>query len=232
MVFGDAAGIIKSIIDIGAAVIKGRKQKAQLGRRDQPVRLAAVKPVVMRVIAQSRLGHFDRADAAKNVGKHLRRGVVLPLPVLRPVGHVVGVVGQQDQVIPLDRKGADHLLIKGLHRLFILEGGTPQRHQQPVLVAAGDLSGGKFHIDQVFPQCTRQGALEQRQNPLRLLLRRYGERLLKLRNNLPLLVDITCPYLCDVAFVRTKTPADLRNFFFVHRVLFLLLFHQPCSPLD
>ena len=158
--------------------------------------------------------------------------VVQHRAVLRLERHIVFLVCEQDQIIFLEMHRTDDRPEQLCPRFLVLKLRIAELHQQPVLVAAGDLSGGKFHIDQGFPQCTRQGALEQRQNPLRLLLRRYGERLLKLRNNLPLLVDITCPYLCDVAFVRTKTPADLRNFFFVHRVLFLLLFHQPCSPLD
>ena len=62
-------------------------------------------------------------------------------------GHVVGVRGQQKQVIALHFEGIDDLLIEGLHALLHLQLGVAHGGEQMVLLAVHHLIGPKLDLD-------------------------------------------------------------------------------------
>ena len=87
------AGVKKRIVDVGAAVIKGREQKAQL-RRSNCLTGGTMKLVISGEIAQFRFSRFNRADRTQNIGKDLIRflgshGVAIS------TGYIVAVACQQ-----------------------------------------------------------------------------------------------------------------------------------------
>ena len=107
----------------------------------------------------------------------------------------------------------------------------PQGHEQLVLLPFRHLAGGKFDVHQVLPQGARQGALEDAQEFLALLLAHQGQGLVELGHDLSQLVDIAAPHMGDAGLIGAKTAADLRNFFFVHGVLhFQSGFQAAVSP--
>lgn len=126
VVLPDVPGVVEGIIEVGGALVKGGEEEACLRRRDDPVRLQVVEGIFIDKVAQGGLGQLHRADGAQDVGEHLVGGVVHPLPVFGPVGDVVGVVSQEDEIVPLQGEGGDDPLEQGLHGLFVRQGGAPQ----------------------------------------------------------------------------------------------------------
>ena len=113
---------------------------------------AVVKLVFTGTITQFQLAVFHRADAADDVGEHLVRGICLGLAVLGPVWHIIGIMGQQDQVVAIPHiQGFYDLLIKGLPDFPIFQPGVPKRHEQSVFVAVHHLVCGEYNVNQIFP---------------------------------------------------------------------------------
>ena len=71
---------------------------------------------------------------------------------IRPLErHVIGIVGQQDQVVAaVHVQRLDDRIVKRLAHGRVLELAVPQRHQQLVLGAVHHLLGGEHDVDQVF----------------------------------------------------------------------------------
>ena len=151
MQFSLFAGVKKRIVDVGAAVIKGREQKAQL-RRSNCLTGGTMKLVISGEIAQFRFSRFNRADRTQNIGKDLLRflgshGVAIS------TGHIIAVACQQQQIIALAHvQRLNDFLIKCLPHPSILRTGCAQVHQHSVFFPRHDLLVGKHNIDQVFPE--------------------------------------------------------------------------------
>ncbi len=89
----------------------------------------------------------------------------------------------------------------------------------------------KVSSSRFLPETARQSPLEDAQKLFRFLLGHHAQRLVELRNDLPLLIDITAANVGDVALFRFEPAAQLGNFFFVHVVfLFLIALAQPALP--
>ena len=101
MVLRDVPGVVEGVVEVGAAVVKGGEEKAQFRRGHDPVGSQGMELIFMDVVAQGGFGQLHRTDAAQDVGVDLRRGVGLGLAVSGAVGHVIGVVSQQDEVVAL-----------------------------------------------------------------------------------------------------------------------------------
>ena len=174
--------------------------------------------VVSREEAQLHLALLHRADAADDVGEHLVRGVGLELVVLPPAGHVVGVVGQEDQVAAVPHiQALDDLLIKGLPGLAVLEAGGAQGGEQLVLGAVRHLLGGEHDVHLVLAQGAGQGLFQQAQVLLRLLLGHGAQGLGQIGNDLLAGVDVAAVDVGDGAFIRAEAAAQLAQFFLIHK---------------
>ncbi len=57
--------VVERAVNIGAAVLEGREQEAQLGRRYNPIGLHAVEDILRHIVAQGRLCHFHGTHAAQ-----------------------------------------------------------------------------------------------------------------------------------------------------------------------
>ena len=153
MQFSLFAGIKQCIVDVGAAVIKGWEQKAQL-RRDDSLTGGTMKLIVSGEVAQFCFSRFNRADRTQNIGKDLIRflgshGIAIS------TGYIVAVACQQQQIIALAHvQRLNDFLIKCLPHPSILHTGRAQFHQHSVFFPRHDLLGGKHNIDQVFPECS------------------------------------------------------------------------------
>ena len=126
-------------------------------------------------------------------------------------------MGQQDQIVSLQRGGLDDLLEEGVHRLLVVQGGVAQGHEQAVLLAADHLLGVKGQVDQIFSQASAEGAFENGEKGIGLLLGHHGERLVEAGDNLLVFIDIAAADMGDIALVLAEAAADFSDFFFVHR---------------
>lgn len=101
---------------------------------------------------------------AKDVCKHLVGRILLPLAISAPVGHVIGIAGQDNEIIPLHRRALDDLFKQGPDRAGILQAGVPQGHEQVVLLPLRHLAGVKFDLQQVLLGRPGQRLAQHRQN--------------------------------------------------------------------
>ena len=156
------AGVGESIVDIGRPVVKGREQEAQLRRGDDLTGGAVVELIFARAVAQLQFAVLHRAHTAHNVGEHRVALIRAILAVFASVGHIVGVVGQQDQIIALSHvQAVDDRLIEFLPHLAVLQPGVPQSHEAAVLIAVRHLLGGEHDVDEVPAQGPGQGLFQQ-----------------------------------------------------------------------
>ena len=112
------------------------------------------------IIAQSRFGFLYRSNAAEQIGIHLRAVLQLHI-ILCLKGDIVGIVGDEDQIIFLQRNAGNHLVIKTLQDIRILQLGFPQLHQKSMLFTVQHLLVAEGDIHQIFAQCTGQGFFQQ-----------------------------------------------------------------------
>ena len=211
------AAVEQGVVKVGRPVVKGGEQEPVLRGR-HVLGGVAVELVVPGVVAQPRLALLHRAHRAEDVGEHpvpvLQAGAVLGL-----YRHVVGVVGQQQQVAALQVQGLHGLLVKGLAGLPVLQARLPQGHQQFVLLAVHHLLGGEHQVDEMLPQPSGEGFLQQGEVLLRLLLGQHGQGLVQIGDELPPLVDKAPVDAAHRVFLRLPPAAQLRDLFRIHRAL-------------
>ena len=80
---------------------------------------------------------------------------------------------------------------------------------------------GKLNVHQVLAQGARQGAADDAEDHLGLLLVHQSQGLVELGDNLPVLVDVAAPDVGDAVFLRPETAAELSNFFSFIAIHFL-----------
>ena len=133
------------------------------------------------------------------------------------MGDIVAVTGQKQQVTAVPHiQTIDHLAVKGLTSLVVLQLRIPQCGEQAVLLAVGHLLGGEYDVDEVFSQRTGQSLLQKAQILLGLLLRHHAQGFVQIGNDLFTAVDIASINTADGAFFRAKTAPQLIDFFLVH----------------
>ena len=71
MGIGDVLRVVKRVVDVGAAVFKGREHKAHFRRRHHPVLIADAEIVLVGKIAKRGLGHFHGTYGAQDIGKYV-----------------------------------------------------------------------------------------------------------------------------------------------------------------
>ena len=208
-------GVEEGVVQIGRPVIKGRVQEAQLRRRHDLPGHAVVELVLPGEVAQLRLAVLHRTHAAEDAAVHVLRIPRLAVPA--PAGHVVGVIGHEDQVVALPHVQAlDDPLVELLADLAVFQLRLPQSRQEPVLVAVHHLLGGEHHVDEIFAQSPGQGLFQQAQVLLRLLQGHPAQGLVQVGDDLPLCVDITAVDAAHGAPVRLETAAQLPQFLLIH----------------
>ena len=118
--------------------------------------------VLPGAVAQFQPAVLHRADAAHDIGEHGIALVSAVLTVLTPVGHIIGVMSQQDEIIAIPHvQAVDNRLIKLLPHLNLLQLGIPQGHEAAVFVAVRHLLGGEHDVDEVPAQRAGQGLFQQ-----------------------------------------------------------------------
>ena len=186
------------------------------------VHLAVVELVFPHIVAQSGLGLLHRTDGAENVAVHLAAPIVLAAAVLAPVGHVVAVLHQHDEVAALQLHRLHNAAEQLLHSGIVLQRGVPQGHEQLVLLPIGHLGRLKLHGQQVFAQLARQGLAQHPQKHLPLVLAEHGQGLVELGDNVFELVDIAAPDGADGVALILKAAANFADFFLIHGGILLL----------
>ena len=174
--------------------------------------------VVSGVVVQLRLAQLQRADAAQNIGKHLLRGVLPLLAVSVLVGHIICIVGQQEQIAAAHVQALDYLLVKGLPDRTVLQLAGAQLHEEAVLLAVHHLLGGKDNVDQVFAQRPGQRLFQKAQIFFRLLLGHDAQGFVQIGDNLFVGVDQAAVNPADRVFLRPPPAAQLTDFFQIHGV--------------
>ena len=124
------SGVKQRVVDIRRPVIERREQESQL-RRCNHLPRKAVELIVPREESQLRLLRLDRADGTDKVREHLVRGICIHLVVFVPMGNVIGIIGQKNQIVALLHvQGFDDLLIECLPQLPVLQRTCTQIHQK------------------------------------------------------------------------------------------------------
>ena len=77
-------------------------------------------------------------------------GLDLGFEEISGVRHIIGIIGQQNEVIALHLQCLNGPLKKCLHRIVIPQLRVPQGHQQFVFLSPGHLPGVKLNIQQVL----------------------------------------------------------------------------------
>ena len=207
----------QGVVEIGRPVVKGREQEAQLRLAHDLLLQGDVEGVLSVEVPQLRRPVLHRADAADEVAEHLLAGVPVHLAVPAPVGHVVGIGAQQDQVVALPHvQGLDDPLVKGLPGLRVLQLGVPQGGEEPVLLAVRHLLGGEHDVDEIPAQGARQGFFQQAQVFFRLLLGGHAQGLVDVGDDLAAAVHIAAVYAADGALLRPEPAAQLTQLSLVH----------------
>ena len=95
-----------------------------------------------------------------------------------------------------------------------------------MLIAVNDLRSRKRHFDEIFAERAGKRTAQHGKHIFAFLLRQQGERLVELRDDFLLFVDVAPAHMGDIAFIRPESAANFRDFFFVHFdiLLFLILF--------
>ena len=207
----------QGVVKVGRPVIKGREQKAKLRLAHDLLLHRDVELVLPMEVSQLRRPILHRADAADEVAEHLFAGIPVYLAVLAPVGHIIGVGPQQDQIVVLPHvQGADDLLVKGIPGLRVLQLGRPQGGEQAVLLAVRHLLGGKHDVNQVPAQGAGQGLFQQAQVFFRLLLGHEAQGLVDIGDDLAAAVHIAAVNTADGALLRPEPAAQLTQLSLVH----------------
>ena len=218
---GSVAGVVERVVDVGGAIVKGGEHEAQLRGSHHPVLFAVVEFVVRGEVAQGWLCQLHGTDAAQYVIKDLFGGIVHLQVVPAAEGHVVGVVGQQDQVIALHLQRIDDLLIERLHAFLDLQRGVAHGGQQAVLLAVHHLIGTKDHVHKIPSGHAGQRAAEDSQIFFRFLLRKAHQRAVEHGHDFALVVDIAAADAGDGVLVKVEAAADFGNFFAIHNDLLI-----------
>ena len=206
----------ESVIDICCPVIECREQKTQL-RRSDGLPGSAVEFIVTGEVSQFHLALLDGAHHTDDVGEHLIRGIRLQGIILAPMGDIVAVTGQEQQVTAVPHvQTVNYLVVKGLAGLVVLKLGIPQCGEQAVFLTVHYLLSGEYDINEVFPQGAGQSLLQKAQILLGLLLRHHAQGFVQIGNDLFTAVDIASINTADGAFFRAKTAPQLIDFFLVH----------------
>ena len=119
MIVCEAVGIIQAVIKVRPPAVKGREEKTELGCADGVGPALIVKFLFLRVIAKGGLAGLDRADGAEHVGENLA-AVLQMRAVFCLKGHIVALVGKEDQIVVLRSKRACNRLIECFERLFVV----------------------------------------------------------------------------------------------------------------
>ena len=206
----------ESVIDICCPVIECREQKTQL-RRSDGLPGSTVEFIVTWKISQLYLALLDGAHNTDDVGEHLIRGIRLQGIILAPMGNIVAVTGQEQQVTAVPHvQTVNYLAVKGLAGLVVLKLGIPQCGEQAVFLTVHYLLSGEYDINEVFPKRAGQSLLQKAQILLGLLLRHHAQGFVQIGNDLFTAVDIASINTADGAFFRAKTAPQLIDFFLVH----------------
>ena len=187
--------------------------------------------VFPRKVAQLHFAALDRADAAEDVLEDLIGGVGLERAVAAPVGHVVGIVGQKDEVVALPHvQRLDDLLIEGGAGAGVLQGGGAQGGEEAVLVAVRHLLGGEDDVQQIAAQRAGEGLFQEAEVFFRLLFGHQGQRLVQVGDDLLAgAVDVTAVNPADGGLVQPEPAAQFRNFFLIHGGTSLYRFASYCN---
>ena len=119
MIVCEAVGIIQAVIKIRPPPVKRREEEAKLGRADGVRPALIVKFLFLGIVAKGGLSGLDRADGAEHVGENLT-AVFQHRAVFCLEGHVVALVGKEDQIVVLRGKRACDRLIECFERLFVV----------------------------------------------------------------------------------------------------------------
>lgn len=101
------------------------------------------------------------------------------------MGNIVAVTDQEQQVTAVPHvQTIDHLAVKGLTSLVVLQLGIPQCGEQAVFLTVHYLLSGEYDINEVFPKRAGQSLLQKAQILLGLLLRHHAQGFVQIGNDL------------------------------------------------
>ena len=152
-------GIVQQAVDIRASVVEGREEEACLRQGHHPVPHPVLKSVLLRIVAQARLGQFHGTDAGQYVFVHLVGGVIHLNSVGGLSGHVVDIVDHQDQVVSHIFITFNDLIIIFFQQGVVFQPALPQAQQKFLCVFLPVLVLGEGVLDRVLEfQCQQVSA--------------------------------------------------------------------------
>ena len=216
----DIPAVEKRVVDVRRAVVEGGEEEAQLGRKGNMSGGAGVEEVLVGIVAQLERRRLHRTNGADKILVDVAGGVRLQLVVLAAVGNVVGIGGEENEIVRLTHaQRFNNFAAERFAGVRILALRLAQGLEQTVLVAVRDLSGRECNVDEVAPQRAGERLFEQPQVHLLLLLPHEAEGGVDPRDDLAVGVDIAAEDAAEVIFIEPEAPADFVEFFLVHLLL-------------
>ena len=170
--------IIKYAVQICAPVIERREQKSLVRHIHDPVPDTVLNTVVLRVVAQSRLGQRYRTEAHEQIFIHLVGGVEHLQVIRRFPRDVVHGMDEDDIVILAVLICSDHFVIELFEEHIVLKLAI-SKFQKKLLRSSRHLRVQReLHIQHVFPHCAGQCFFENIKIFECFLLRQGEKRIL------------------------------------------------------
>ena len=176
-----------------------------------------MEEVLVGVVAQLERRRLHRTNGADKILVDVAGGVCLQLVVLAAVGNIVGIGGEENEIVRLTHaQRFNNFAAERFAGVRILALRLAQGLEQAMLVAVRDLRGGEFDVNEVAPQRAGERLFEQPQIHLLLLLPHETHRGVDPRDDLTVGVYITAKNAAEVVFIGPETPAQFVEFFLVH----------------
>ena len=100
---------------------------------------------------------------------------------------------------------------------IIFSGGNVyDKYQEFMFFTAGNLSGFKRNINQIFSDGTGKRTLKKRKILLRFIFCHHTGALFKFGNDFLVFIHIASVYVCNITAIPTDMPPDLTDFLSIH----------------
>ena len=214
----DLPGVLREVqrgIEIGGSALEGREQKSNGRRAHKLMGYGNVEVRIGVVVSEVRPSVLHGAHRAEEIVIDRVRSVVIVVPA--PLRHVVHVVAEKDQEVGvLDFKSADDRGEQLFPQFRIREGGTAELGQELVLFTVRRVRGRERDGDEILPEASAQGPLEDGEIFFLFGVRQHPEGDLRAGDNVFRGVHITAVDLPYGGLLRVEAASDFVQFFLIH----------------
>ena len=207
---------VQKLMEIRVPVVEGREEEGRIRLLHTPVIAAGQEGPGRRIIAEPLLQKGHGTDAAENEGIDIVRGIVQQDAVLRLRRNIVHAVGQQNQILSRKIISGNHPVEKVLHQRVVLQRRLLQRIEHGLMSPGLLLRQRKAGIEQIPPEASRHGLLEQLAILGHLLVLQRQKGVMQRIDLLLVLVHVAAPHPVDAAVRLPEALFDFRYRLLIH----------------